>query len=104
MLTLLISYLYYSFWVLVTVIPLAFLVVCRSRPGSLSMIARMAGMPRSQCLLLVLQPFIDKGQPVLRLFPDRYYAIAVPVFAGVVLWSATLVTLGCFLINSEVCK
>ena len=50
------------------------------------------------------QPFIDADQPILRLFPDRYYAIAVPVFVGVVLWSVTLVALGCFLIASEVSK
>ena len=48
-----------------------------------------------------LQPFIEEGQLVLNYFPDRYYAIAVPVFAGVLLLAATLVTLGGFLLASE---
>ena len=60
--------------------------------------------PDSPRVLDLAQPFIDADQPILRLFPDRYYAIAVPVFVGVVLWSVTLVALGCFLISSVVSK
>lgn len=41
---------------------------------------------------------------MLRLFPSRYYAIAVPVLAGVTLFGTTLLTLGCFLVSSELQK
>lgn len=51
-----------------------------------------------------LQPFIDRGQPVLRLFPDSYWAFALPVFAGMLLWSVTLTALGCVLVRSQVTK
>ena len=50
------------------------------------------------------QPFVDEDQPVLRLFPPPFYALAVPVFAGVALWSAALLTLGAFLAGPELCK
>jgi len=51
-----------------------------------------------------VQPFVDDGQPVLRFFPPRYYAIALPVLAGVALFGITLLTLGCFLVASELTK
>lgn len=41
---------------------------------------------------------------MLQLFPPRYYAIAVPVLAGVTLFGTTLLTLGCFLVSSELGK
>ena len=41
---------------------------------------------------------------MLRLFPPAYYAVAVPVLAGVCLWAATLITLGCFLAGPELRK
>ncbi|KAL4422488.1 hypothetical protein ABPG75_008685 [Micractinium tetrahymenae] len=53
---------------------------------------------------VLITPFIEEDQPVLRLFPPRYYAIAVPVLAGVALFGTTLLTLGCFLVSSELRK
>lgn len=53
---------------------------------------------------VLVTPFIDLDQPILRFFPDKYFAIAVPVLAGVVLWSVTLITLGSFLVGSELRK
>jgi len=55
-------------------------------------------------MLISLQPFIEPGQPFLNLFPPRYFAIAIPVFLGVLLFSATLITLGSFLIQSQLTK
>jgi len=40
----------------------------------------------------------------LKLFPDAYYAIAVPVFFGILLLAGTLVTLGGLLIQGELSK
>jgi Dolichol phosphate-mannose biosynthesis regulatory protein (DPM2) len=50
---------------------------------------------------MVLQPFIEDDNPVLRLFPPRFYAILIPTLAGVVLFSATLGVLGYILIASQ---
>ena len=41
---------------------------------------------------------------MLRLFPPRYLAIAVPVLGGVLLFGITLTTLGAFLVQSELSK
>jgi hypothetical protein len=50
---------------------------------------------------LNLQPFIDEDQPIRKLFPSTYYAIAIPAYAGVLLFSATLVALGGLLLRDE---
>ena len=51
-----------------------------------------------------LQPFVESNQPVLRAFPPRHWALAAPVLAGVGLFGTTLLTLGCFLVSSEMRK
>ena len=51
-----------------------------------------------------VQPFVEEGQPILRLFPSSYWAVAVPVLAGVVLFGVTLLTLGAFLVVGELAK
>jgi hypothetical protein len=52
-----------------------------------------------------MQPFIDSDQTyILKHFPDTYYALAIPLFSGVVLISVTLATLGGFLISGELAK
>lgn len=51
--------------------------------------------------ILLLQPFIDEDQPILHIFPERYYAVAIPVYAGVILFSVTLITLGAFLLTAQ---
>ena len=95
------AYAYYTIWLLVVVsgkrarLPLLF--------GALSLPCR-APRPTVQRCLPHPQPFIDEDQPTRRLFPSPYYAIAPPVLAGVALWGATLVTLGCFLVSSELRK
>lgn len=53
---------------------------------------------------LLIVPFIDEDQPARRLFPPPYYAVAPPVAAGVLLFSVTLITLGVFLVSSELRK
>lgn len=87
-------YAYYTLWVIATVS------VCRGVSLGAPWYATANPAPHRP----ILQPFVDKDQPVLRLFPDPYYAIALPVFAGVVLFSATLVTLGAFLLGDELAK
>lgn len=44
---------------------------------------------------------MEDGQPILRLFPPHYLAIAIPVFLGVLLFAVTLCTLGCFLVAQQ---
>ena len=98
-------YSYYSAWVLFTVRR-------RRHAGTswphLPMRAAAAGTsprpPQSLPANLHTQPFIEPGQPVLRLFPPRHLALAAPVLAGVGLWGATLITLGCFLVGGELAR
>ncbi|KAL4514119.1 hypothetical protein Ndes2526B_g09273 [Nannochloris sp. 'desiccata'] len=50
-------------------------------------------------------PFIDSDQTyILKLFPDTYYALAIPLFSGIVLIGVTLATLGAFLVSGELAK
>jgi hypothetical protein len=51
-----------------------------------------------------VQPFVEEGQPILRIFPQSYWAVAAPVLAGVVLFGVTLLTLGGFLAVGELAK
>jgi hypothetical protein len=52
-----------------------------------------------------MQPFIDADQTfILKLFPDTYYALAIPLFSGVILISVTLATIGVFLVSGELSK
>ena len=54
--------------------------------------------------LVPCSPLSRRGSLSSNFFPDRYYAIAIPVFAGVLLLAATLVTLGGFLLASELSR
>lgn len=49
-----------------------------------------------------LQPFIEEDQPVLAFFPQRYYALAFPIFVGVVGFSFVLIALGAWLLADQI--
>lgn len=89
-------YAYYTAWVLVTV-SCAYALTRRRRARHTE-----AQVPSSS--FCSLQSFVEEGQPILRLFPPRHFAIAAPVLAGVVLFGVTLCTLGGFIVSSELGK
>ena len=90
------AYAYYTFWALVTVRRGG---GAGGLEGSGSATHRSIPRPAAHA-----QPFVEPDQPVLRLFPPTYYALAAPVLAGVCLWSTTLIALGCLLAGPELRK
>ena len=55
-------------------------------------------------LFIAAQPFVEEDQGILKFFPDKYYAIAVPGFLGVLLFAVTLTIIGGFLLAEEVAR
>ncbi|KAK9814287.1 hypothetical protein WJX72_003459 [[Myrmecia] bisecta] len=53
---------------------------------------------------VLLTPFVEEGHVLLKAFPRRYYAIAIPTAAGVILFAVTLGFIGVALVASELSK
>ncbi|EFN52542.1 hypothetical protein CHLNCDRAFT_138970 [Chlorella variabilis] len=77
--------------------------VATALAGNLVLVAACALYAYYTAWVLVTS-FVEEGQPILRLFPPRHFAIAAPVLAGVVLFGVTLCTLGGFIVSSELGK